>query len=130
MQHPRTRRGQALVEFALVLPIILFVIVGGLGLGLILLNRMQLLHAAQEAAVVGATQGGCQSALGVVPRVLGYEPAGKECAEQGQMVEVTLSNPQQTLMPFLPENITVSARAVIREDTPSPTASASASASP
>ena len=122
-------RGQALVEFAIITPILLMLILGGAGVGLLLLNRMELQHAAQEAATSGAIAGGCSGALGVVPRILGSEPDDKACEEVGQIVEVTLSRRSATIVPLvpLPEFVTVTARALVR---PEPSASPSASPEP
>ena len=47
-------RGQALVEFALVTPLLLLLIVGGMMLGLAMHDRSTLTHAAQEAARAAA----------------------------------------------------------------------------
>lgn len=109
-------KGQALVEFAIVTPVMLLIILGGVSVGLLLLNRTELQHAAQEAAVSGAMEGGCAGALGVVPQILGYEPDEKSCDETGQIVEVTLTNEVSRISPLpLPDSITVSARAMLRE---------------
>ena len=114
-------RGQALVEFAIILPILLMLMLGGAGVGLLILNRMTLQHAAQEAAIAGADQGGCSGALGAVPQVLGYEPDSKACEERGQLVEVTLTQSVARIAPIaLPAEVTVVARAIVR---PEPSAS-------
>ncbi|HXS47577.1 MAG TPA: TadE family protein [Solirubrobacterales bacterium] len=111
------RRGQALLELALVTPLILLIMLGGIGVGLLVLTRIELQHAAQEAAIAGASNGGCASALGIVPQVLGYAPDDKECSEAGQLVEVTLSESVAEIAPMipLPRTITVVGRAVVRE---------------
>lgn len=111
--------GQALVEFALVTPLLLFIILGGTAVGLLVVNRVELQHAAQEAAVAGAQKNGCTGALGAVPQVLGYEPDDKSCRETGQIVEVTLFQRSQRLAPIPIPDITVTGRAVIREVEPS-----------
>jgi uncharacterized protein (UPF0333 family) len=46
----RRRRGQALVEFSLVLPIFLLVLAGILDFGFMLYNRMTIINAAREGA--------------------------------------------------------------------------------
>ena len=101
----------------------LLIILGGVGVGLLMLSRMELQHAAQEAAVAGAQQGGCSSALGRVPQILGYEPDQKSCETTGQIVEVSLTQAVTSVSPLpLPTSLTVSARATIRES-PEPSAS-------
>lgn len=115
------RKGQALVEFALVTPLLLLILLGGVGVGLLVVNRIELLHAAQEAAISGAQQNGCTGALGRVPQILGYEPDKKSCEVQGQVVEVTLTQSTDRLTPIPMPDITVIGRAVLREPEPSPT---------
>lgn len=110
MGHPR---GQALIEFALVLPLFLFIVVGGLGLGITLVHRMQLQHAAQEVAVEAATVN-CTEALTRADDLLGYQPQTATCNVSGQMVTVNLAHSFPALLPFLPESISVTARAVQR----------------
>jgi hypothetical protein len=105
--------GQVLIEFALVLPLFLFIVVGGLGLGITLVNRMQLQHAAQEVAVEAATVN-CTEALTRADALLGYQPQTATCDVSGQMVTVNLAHSFAALLPFLPESISVTARAVQR----------------
>ncbi len=47
------RRGQALIEFVLILPLVLLLVLGGLGVGLSLLATSQVQTAALEGALVG-----------------------------------------------------------------------------
>jgi len=51
---PMSHKGQAMVEAALVLPLLLLVIVGGLMLGLAMFDRSTLTYAAQEGAQAAA----------------------------------------------------------------------------
>ncbi len=113
-------RGQALVEFAIILPLMLVVILGGIGVGLLLLERMQLQHTANVVATFAATSN-CAGALGRVPQVLGHEPDAKSCDVRGQLVEVTLRDSFRMIVPLvpLPSTIVVDARALV-EPTPSP----------
>jgi hypothetical protein len=113
-----------LVEFALVLPLLLFLVVGVMGLGLVMLNRMQLQHAASETAVEAATSD-CAAALGRVHQILGYHPHLEECKRTGQLVTVTLAHTWPTLLPVLPETIIVRASAFVRDPQPTPEASPS-----
>lgn len=118
-------KGQALVELALVTPLILILILGGAGVGFLLLERMVLTHTAQEVAI-WAAQNECAGALGRVPQILGHEPDVKTCDVQGQMVEVFLRDAAPIVVPLvpLPTSVEVSARALIR-DSPAPSPSAS-----
>lgn len=52
--HSNRRRGQSLVEFALVLPIFLLVLSGILDFGFMLFTRMSVINAAREGARVAA----------------------------------------------------------------------------
>ncbi len=104
-------RGQALAEFALVLPLLLFIVVGGLGLGLTMLHRLQLQHAAQEVASEAATTD-CSAALERVDDLLGYQTATATCDVAGQLVTVVLAHSYPALMPGLPESIRVTAKAL------------------
>ena len=49
------RRGQALVEFALVIPIFLLILAGILDFGVLLFSRMTVINAAREGARVATT---------------------------------------------------------------------------
>lgn len=109
-QNPR---GQALIEFALILPLLLFVIVGGLGLGLTVIHRMQLQHAAQELSVAAASTD-CAAAMTKTRDLLGYTLQTMTCSVAGQEVTVHLAQSWPALVPGLPETISVSAVALLR----------------
>lgn len=68
-------RGQSLVEFALVAPILLLTMLGGIAIGLALILSMDLTHAATEGAVLGAQASPgadrCQQALQGAAEALG-----------------------------------------------------------
>jgi hypothetical protein len=106
-------RGQALVEFALLLPILMLIVLGSMGIGLTILHREQMQHAAQEVAVAAA-QETCPAGMAKLDKILGYTPDTSDCTVTGQIVEVSLSNAWPALLPMLPETISVSARAVVR----------------
>lgn len=104
-----------MVEFALVLSLQLFVILGGIQLGLLILDRTRLTHAAQEAAIAGAEpDSDCDDALVTATIVYGEAPDASECREQVGFVEVGLGHRIARLLPFLPDFVTVSARAAVR----------------
>ena len=100
-RHAGTVKAQALVEFAIVLPILLMLVVGCAGLGLLLIGRMQLQAAANEAAVAGA-QASCTVALSRVPELLGHTPQEASCDVGGGITAVTLGDPFPVLVPGLP----------------------------
>ncbi len=116
-------RGQALVEFALVTPLFLLLMLGGIGYGLLIMQRMDLLHTAQRA-VVYASETTCAGALGKVPQLYGSEPDFKDCTVTGQVVEVTLRDGIIFTLPIvpMPSSLTVTARSMVAPD---PSASAS-----
>jgi hypothetical protein len=72
-----------MVEFALILPLLLLLILGGLQVGLALLTRMELVHAASEAAIAGASTPApprrCPTALAVLAEVYGRDPDDARC---------------------------------------------------
>lgn len=111
-------RGQALVEFALILPIMLIVILGTIGVGFLFLVRMEITHAAQEAAEWGARnpQPDCAAVLVRVDHVFGRKPSGSDCKITGDMVEVTVWQETPVVVPLvpLPTEVNVTQRALIR----------------
>lgn len=99
-----------MVEFAIVLSLQLFIILGGLQVGLLLLDRMRLTHAAQQAALVGV-EDGCPAALRVADEIYG-EPVESECRSEAGLVLVGLRHHIARMLPVLPDSVTVTARAV------------------
>jgi Flp pilus assembly protein TadG len=113
-------RGQALVEFALILPLLLLLILGGLQVGLALLTRMELVHAATEGAYAGASEPSqprrCDTALEVLAEVYGRALDDAACVPAvGQYLELRASVDVPLFIPG-PDHwtITVTERAVIR----------------
>jgi hypothetical protein len=94
-------------------PILLAIIMGGTGIGLLLIHRMQLQHAAQEVAVAAA-QTDCNAGAARADVLLGYRPDTLACGVQGQTVTVQMGHSYPAIVPFLPEHIDVEARAVQR----------------
>jgi hypothetical protein len=106
-------KGQAMVEFALILPILMVILLGIIGSGLTILHREQMQHAANEIAIAAATET-CPPAMAKLSQILGYTPDESSCDVTGQIVEVRVVNGWSALLPMLPETISVSARAVLR----------------
>ncbi len=102
-----------MVEFALVLPLLLFLIVGGAGVGILLIHRSELTHAAQELATAAAATD-CPSAMVQTDAVLGYQPDQADCSVTAEIVTVDLSHGFPALVPFLPDTVHVEARAIVR----------------
>ena len=61
MSRKRPRRGQATVEFALILPVVLLILAGAIEFGRVFWSYGLLLQAAQEAARQGAVLGAATS---------------------------------------------------------------------
>jgi len=98
-RRPRTQRGQALVEFSLILPIILVLVLSMAEIGLAIGNNMSLELATREGARVGASLSngggtpGCGTGLSpnwatVDPQII----AAVERALRSQGSGVTISN--------------------------------------
>lgn len=87
-------RGQALVEAALILPILLLVILGGLALGLVQIQRQQLTHAAQQGSALAATVSPdpCPTAITKTLAALGREVA-VTCTGDTEWIDLTLTEP-------------------------------------
>jgi uncharacterized membrane protein len=113
-------RGQALVEFALVLPLLLMLSLGGVTVGLLLLDRYELQHAASEGAIEGASTHGpraeCRDATAAAIRVLGRRPDEIGCTARGRLVELHLAERLPLLIPFVGDSwrVSVIARALVR----------------
>jgi|ERR1051326_8618604 len=105
----RCGRGQALVEMALVLPILLTLLLGGAAVGIALIDRMELIHAAQRGADDGADsrRRECPVALATARTVLGRSATRSSCKVTGQLVEVTLSDDLPLVVPFLNNHWTI-----------------------
>jgi len=111
-------RGQALLEFAIITPLMLFILLGGISIGLIILDRYELQHAATEGAISGADVhfGRCGEAIAVANRVLGRRPGSASCVVRGRVLELSLSESLPIFIPALanPFPIAVSSRAALR----------------
>jgi uncharacterized membrane protein len=111
-------RGQTLVEFAFVLPLLLVLILVAVDLGRIQRIQYELNHAASEGAIAGAAlpNGGCPTAEATAARILGRGLGSPTCVVRAGMVELTLSEAIPILEPLLPDpfTINVTARAALR----------------
>jgi len=105
-------RGQALVEFALILPILLTLLLGGAVVGLSLVDDMRLTHAAirgvDDGADVKARKRECPVALATAESVLGRSTTRASCRITGQLIELNLVDVLPYQVPFVPWTWTVS----------------------
>lgn len=89
------RRGQATVELALLLPVVLALVLGVLQVGLVVRSQVQVTHAAREAARVVAVTGDASQAAGAAARAGGLEPSRLDvdvtgAVARGGIVTVTI----------------------------------------
>lgn len=104
-----------MVEFALVLPILLVLVVAGLHLGLLLLDRQRVTHAAAETAINAASDPqGCANAEVVARSIYGAALDSVNCLSSGQEITVSVIHSFAALLPWLPDSVHVTERAVIR----------------
>ena len=111
-------RGQATVEFALVLPLIVFGLLAILQVGLVARDQVAVVHAAREAARAASVDGNPGRAVGAARRVLsraevhvGSRPA------VGQPITVEVTYHDRTDVPLvgaLFPDVDLHARAVMR----------------
>ena len=109
-----------MVEFALILPLLLTLLLGGATVGILLIDKMQLTHAAIEGADSGASfpsaRQRCPKALSTAAAVLGRTTAEASCRSRGGLVEVSLGDKLPLLVPFVGDSwwVRVTERSSIR----------------
>jgi hypothetical protein len=110
-----------MVEFALVLSLMLFVILGGAAIGQVIFNRSGMQHAVQQTAIAVAQENGCLGVGNRTAQFLGYIPDEVECSLVDGVIEIVITHRFKVLLPIVPEQIKVSAGAfMMTSPLPSP----------
>jgi Flp pilus assembly protein TadG len=113
-------RGQALIEFALVTPLILFIILGGAQVGLGIIHLMRLEHAVMEGVIAGASEpdvpSRCDVAEQVTGQVLGHVPTSMSCTQPGNLLTLEVHDDLTLIVPLFTRfwSISVTESAVVR----------------
>jgi Flp pilus assembly protein TadG len=138
MKHIKSERGQSLVELAISISILVFLLAGAVEFGLVFFQYVQLRDAAQEGALYGSTSpplsAGDTAKIDIIknrakaastsPIDLTGDPSvtidvvvtdGKYC--EGGSLQVTVSYPHKVFMPFMSKFIgpTVQLDAVVTD---------------
>ena len=107
----RVERAQILIEFALTLVLILFIILEGIQLSLIDRATARLEHAVIEGAVAGASEPApprrCDVAESVVNSVLSRPIESFRCTGIGDRIELTVERRLTTISPFHADPIVI-----------------------
>lgn len=121
----RSNRGQALVEFAIILPVLLLLITGMVDFGIVLNEYITVTHAAREAARVAAVGNNdaavimaAKNAASTIDKgqlTVSVTPASRS---SGTSVTVIVSNPIKIITPmasaFFPSGFSVQGASVMR----------------
>lgn len=124
-RYVKNDRGQTLVEFALILPVLLLLVIGMMDFGLIINQHMIMAEAAREGAR-SAALGGSNSTVTTVVRTAASQintnqltvtivPADTRI--RGDSVTVRVTNPAritQLVRPFFPDGFVVQGSATMR----------------
>lgn len=122
MKHSKSERGQSLVELAISITILVFLLAGAVEFGMIFFQFVQLRDAAQEGALYGSLQpndfpgiearvrGASSSPIDlsdtsivtVTPTLIG---TGDACETPGNAIQVEVSFTHRIFMPFIPSLI-------------------------
>jgi Flp pilus assembly protein TadG len=109
-------QGVVMIEFALVTPILLLLIVGVFQVGLALLTSLTLTHAAQQGATAGANEPAvprrCNTAIATAETVYSSDLEDAQCSQPGNVVTLTLTDTVPMVSPFGPWTLDATARAV------------------
>lgn len=113
-----SERGQATVEFALLLPLVLAVLLGIVQAGLVVRDQVAVVHAAREAARAAAVDPDPRRAVAAARRVLaGARVEVHDRGPVGEPVRVTVAYRSPTDLPlvgpFVPDPV-LRAEAVMR----------------
>ena len=126
-RKPTGRRGAAVVEFAVCLPVIILIVLGSIEAASMLFLRQALIQSAYEGAKVAIRADGNNSdATTAIENVaagrrlngvqIDFSPKNVSKAKQGEFISITISAPgdSNSFIPFGPfKNQIVSARAVM-----------------
>jgi Flp pilus assembly protein TadG len=115
-------RGQALVEFALVTPLLLLIMLGGVQVGLGVIHLMRLEHAVMEGVIAGASEEQpsqrCDVAELVTIKVLRHVPTSMQCSltNPGNLLTIEAHDDLTLIVPLFTDIWTISATesAVVR----------------
>jgi len=141
MKHIKSERGQSLVELAISIVILVYLLAGAVEFGLVFFQYVQLRDAAQEGALYGSLHPPADAAADTTdienraraasssPIDLTGDPSvtvdvvvtdGQYC--EGGSLQVTVSYPHQVFMPFMSQFIgqTVNLNAVVTDTILSP----------
>ena len=127
LKFKRGRKGAAVVEFAVCLPIIILIVLGSIEAASMLFLRQAMIQSAYEGAKVAIRNNGDNdAAISAIENVaagrrvnglnIEFSPADVSTAEQGEIIRVTVSAPgdDNSFIPFGPfKNRIVSAQAVM-----------------
>jgi Flp pilus assembly protein TadG len=108
-------RGQAVVEMAIITPLLLLFVLGTFQVGLAVLTATRLQHAAQQGAAAGAGDPAppqrCPTAESVAAAVYDDELDAISCSHDGSLLELILTDAVPMVSPFGPFSYSASARA-------------------
>lgn len=118
MKHLKSERGQSLVELAISILILVYLLAGAVEFGLAFFQYVQLRDAAQEGALYGSMNPGDLNGVRTRARAASTSPIdlsdtttvtvtptiiGAAC--EGNAIQVTVSYNHQIFMPFIPQFI-------------------------
>lgn len=114
---PKSERGQSLVELAISILILIYLLAGAVEFGMAFFQFVQLRDAAQEGALYGSihptdnagiiarVQGASSSPIDLTTITPDIAVIGSACECTGNAIRVTLTFNHQIFMPFIPDLI-------------------------